>query len=292
MSASLPWEGRHVVVTGANSGLGLASTIALARSGAHVIMVCRNPTKAEAAREEVIRAIPHASVVLCQGDLGSLEAVRDLGRRLLLTHPVIDVLINNAGVALVERSETIDGLETTFAVNHLAPFLLTHLLLPSLLNAPAGRIVNVASHAHRWGTIDFADLQSRKNYGIRPAYGASKLANILFTRSLARRLEGTPVTVNAAHPGAVRTGIGHSRNPVIRALGAFVKLFLRTPERGARTQVMLAMSEDVATLNGRYFANEREAEPRPKAKDDDVAERLWDLSAELVGIDGSAYGEA
>ena len=283
-------QGKTVVVTGANSGIGKAAATELARRGAHVVMTARDRARGEAARDDVRRASGNAQVDLLLGDFAVLDQVRALAAELARL-PGIDVLINNAGLMLSVRSETRDGFETTFQVNHLAPFLLTTLLLPKLTAKPGVRIVTVASDAHtRGGALDFDDLQSKRSYAPFAVYGRSKLANILFTRELARRLAGTGTTANSLHPGVVATGFAGDGD----ASGLFAMLlklarpFMLTPEKGAATMVYLATAPEVATVSGRYFARCREKTPARYAQDDATARRLWDESVRMTGAPQAA----
>ena len=285
MSPDQEMKGRTVVVTGANSGIGKACATELARRGAHVVMTARDAARGQRALADVKRASGNADVELLLGDFASLADVSVLANR-IASLPQLDVLVNNAGLMLTERSETRDGFETTFQVNHLAPFLLTSMLLPKLARTPGARVVTVASDAHTsGGALDFDDLQSKRRYTPFAVYGRSKLCNILFTRELARRLEGTGVTANCLHPGVVATGFAGDGD----AKGWFawgVKLarpFMITPEKGADTMVWLASSPDVAGTTGRYFVKRREKTPGRHAQDAATARRLWDESARMTG---------
>jgi len=278
-------QGKTVLVTGANSGIGKAAAAELARRGAHVVMTARDRARGEAARDDVRRSSGNASVDLLLGDFAVLDEVRALAaaaERLAK----IDVLVNNAGLMLSTRSETRDGFETTFQVNHLSPFLLTCLLAAKLRQTQGARIVTVASDAHqRGGALDFDDLQSKRSYAPFAVYGRSKLANILFTRELARRLAGSGVTTNCLHPGVVATGFAGDGDTtgLFASLVKIARPFMLTPEKGARTIVYLATSPDVAATTGRYFAKCREKTPTRIAQDDAAARRLWDESARMTG---------
>jgi NAD(P)-dependent dehydrogenase (short-subunit alcohol dehydrogenase family) len=219
-------------------------------------------------------------------DLASLAETRRAAEQFLATGSPLHVLLNNAGVVQLERSLTADGLETTFAVNHLAPFLLTNLLLERMIASAPARIVNVSSDAHRFGgALDFDDLGSARRYSGMGAYGRSKLANLYFTFELARRLEGTGVTVNAAHPGAVRTELGMNNDaPILKLAARLVQPFFRSAERGADTSVFLCSAPGLAGVSGRYFANRKQRKPHPRALDAMAAERLWAESAKLAGL--------
>lgn len=274
-------EGRRFLVTGANAGIGKATAEELARRGGSVVMVCRSPERGEAAREEIRAATGNDGVDLLIADLSSRRQVRGLADEVGERYDRLDVLVNNAGVITKERRLTEDGFEWQFAVNHLAPFLLTNLLRPLLASSAPSRVVNVASKAHRGASLDFEDLQmEREEYRPLKAYGRSKLANLLFTLELARRLEGTGVTANALHPGVVSTKLLFTAARVTR----FLSFLFRSPERGARTSVYLATSPEVDGVTGQYFVDGRPREPSPEARDPDRARRLWEESRRLVGL--------
>jgi len=281
-------EGRTVLVTGATNGIGRVAASAFARMGATLFVVGRDPSRTEATRAEIARETPGASVRVLLADLSRQSDIRRAAAEFLATGEPLQVLLNNAGVVELHRSETADGIETTFAVNHLGYFLLTNLLLERLRASAPARIVNVASEAHRMGgPLDFDDLGSAKRYSAMGVYGRSKLANLLFTRELARRLAGTGVTVNAVHPGAVRTGLGLNNDaPFLKLLVRLVQPFFRSPERGARTSIWACTAPELEGVSGRYFSDCREKEPSAAARDDAAARRLWDASAKLAGLAG------
>jgi len=272
------------IVTGASSGIGKATALELARRGATVTLVCRNSGRAEAARNEIRTATGNKAVEVLLADLSSQAEIRRLAQELLDRYPQIHVLINNAGVLNRKRTTTVDGIETVFAVNHLAYFLLTHLLLERLTISESARVINVASDAHRWGNLDFTDLQNARRYRALRVYGQSKLCNILFTRELARRIMGTKVTVNCLHPGGVATGLGWNNGWWAVLIAKALQPFFRTPEQGADTAVYLATSPAAAAVSGKYFYNRREIQPSPAAQDDEAAKRLWQISAELTRV--------
>ncbi len=278
---------RHAVVTGATSGIGRAAAGSLARAGLSLTLVMRDPAKGEATRAALAREPGAGPISLLHCDFSSQASIREAAKTLLSRGEPIHVLLNNAGVIELRRRETVDGLEATFAVNHLGYYLFTRLLLERIVASAPARIVNVSSHAHRLVRrgLDFDDLQSTRGYGAMAVYARSKFANILFTRELARRLEGTGVTVNALHPGAVGTGFGTNNGAIARALMWLGRPFLRTPEQGARTSVHLCLSAAVEGVSGRYFGNEREEAPARAALDAGAAARLWAVSAELVGLE-------
>ena len=276
--------GRVCVVTGASSGIGRATTHALARLGATLALVCRDRARGDDLVAEVAAASGHDRVALFVADLSSQAAVRELAGALMAAYPALHVLVNNAGVVNLRYTETTDGIETAFAVNHLAPFLLTHLLLGRLRAGSPSRIVNVASDVHRWGRIEFDDLGRRRRYRGMAVYAQSKLANVLFTYELARRLGSAPVTANCLHPGAVATGLGHNNGRLARLVARALKPFFRTAEDGAATSVYLAASPAVEGVSGRYFVDCREARSSPPSYDERLARRLWDASARMTGL--------
>ena len=282
-------QGKTVVVTGANSGIGFETAAALAAMGARVIVTARNADKGRAAVAAITqRAGGEAQVQLVVFDLADLSSVRRGAGEILEQAPRVDVLVNNAGLVLSERAETVDGYEATFGTNHLGPFLLTNLLLERIRASAPARIVNVASTAHNAARkgMPFDDLQSEKKYGTMRVYGQSKLANILFTLELARRLEGSGVTANSLHPGTVRTGYGADGDA--RGLLAFgIKIaspFFLSPAKGARTSVYLASDPAVAGVSGQYFVKCKAKQPKRWARDPEAARRLWLVSEELVGL--------
>jgi retinol dehydrogenase 12 len=269
---------RVIVVTGASSGIGAAAAIELASRGALVVPVGRDRRRLEAIARRV-----GSEPLAC--DFASLAAVRRLAAQLLERYPRIDVLANNAGLVAGKRTTTEDGFELTFAVNHLAPFLLTNLLRERLQTSSPARVVNTSSDAHRSGLLDLEDLDGERRWSTWSAYSRSKLANILFTRSLAQRLESTGVTANCLHPGVIRTRLGRGAQLPIRAGWRLASAFFGSPAKGAATIVYLAGAPEVATITGAYFVDCRQATPSAQAQDDELAERLWQKSAQLVGLD-------
>jgi len=275
-------NGKVCVVTGATSGIGKAAAAALAKLGAQVVLVGRDRGRAEAAAAEIgaTAAVPPKAEI---ADLASMEQVRALAGRLGSLER-IDVLINNAGLVLGEHRVTRDGFEHVFAVNHLAPFLLTNLLLPKLTGSAPARVVTVTSDAHSAAKLDLDDPNLEHGWNSWRSYANSKLANILFTRELARRLGGTGVTANCAHPGVVRTGFGREGKPLLRLGTTIGRPFLLSPERGADTIVYLASSPDVAGETGGYYVKRQRREPSAAARDDAAARKLWDISEQLTGL--------
>jgi NAD(P)-dependent dehydrogenase (short-subunit alcohol dehydrogenase family) len=277
-------HGKICLITGANSGIGKATALGLASMGATVVMVVRDQSKGEAAQKEIKEQSGNANVDLLVADLSSQQAIRQLAEDFKQRYNRLDVLINNAGAILLSRKETVDGLEWTFAVNHLAPFLLTNLLLDILKNSAPSRIVIVGSGAHEIGYIDMNDLQSKKRYRAMRVYGQSKLAVLLFTYELAKRLQGTGVTVNCLHPGFVATNIGQGDvNEFLRKLGNFfVSRLGISPEKGAETSLYLATSPDIEDVSGKYFVK---CVPKRSAEisyDQVLQKQLWEESERLV----------
>jgi retinol dehydrogenase-12 len=275
-------NGKVCVVTGATSGIGKATAIALARQGAQVVLVGRDRGRSEATQKEVA-AVASAMPQVQIADLSSMAQVRALAERLGALDR-IDVLINNAGFVASQRRVTPDGFEEVFAVNHLAPFLLTNLLLGRLTASAPARVITVTSDAHTAARLDLDNLHLEHGWDSWRSYSNSKLANILFTRELARRLEGTGVTANCAHPGVVRTGFGRDASPLLRIGLTIARPFLLSPERGASTIVYLATSPDVADATGGYYVKSQRREPSKAAQDEATAQRLWELSEELTGL--------
>ena len=278
-------QGQVCVVTGATSGIGKAAAAALARQGAEVIVVGRDPGRAEATAATIqADGAPPPKVEIA--DLARLDQVRALAGRLNQTLDRIDVLINNAGLVLNERRVTPDGDEYVFAVNHLAPFLLTNLLRPKLTASAPARVITVTSDAHTAARLDLDDPNLEHGWSSWRSYSNSKLANILFTRELARRLDGTGVTANCLHPGVVRTGFGRDARPLMRVGITIAKPFMLSPDRGADTMVYLASSPDVAAKTGGYYVKRQLREPSAAARDDGLARRLWEVSERLTGLAG------
>ena len=275
-------KGKVCVVTGATSGIGKATAAALARLGATVVLVGRDRSRTEAAAAEIssVSASPPRTEI---ADLASLQQVRELAGRLAGLER-IDVLVNNAGLVLGERRTTLDGFEHVFALNHLAPFLLTSLLLPKLTASAPARVVTVTSDAHSAARLDLSDPNLEHGWDSWRSYANSKLANILFTRELARRLDGTGVTANCAHPGVVRTGFGREARPLLRLGVTIARPFMASPERGADTIVYLASSPDVADKTGGYYVKRQRREPSAAARDDAAARKLWEISEKMTGL--------
>lgn len=282
-------EGQTVLVTGASGGIGRATALGLARMGARTAIVGRDPGRVAAAARE-IRAAAGVTVDPFVADLSSQLEVRRLAGEVLAALPRIDVLVNNAGGYWDTRHVSADGLEYTFALNHLAPFLLTNLLLERMLTGEKGRVVTVASNAQALGRIDFADLQGEAGYSGSRAYNQSKLANVMFSHELARRLEGSAVTSNSLHPGVVNTRFG-AEDPgmVQRVIVPFMRPFMLTPARGAATSIKVASAPELEGLTGCYFAHGKARKSAARSYDQDAAARLWQMSAGLVGLGNPAW---
>ncbi|MGH3382989.1 MAG: SDR family oxidoreductase [Nocardioidaceae bacterium] len=279
-----PMAGRTVVVTGATSGIGKATAVGLAAMGAHVAITGRDRGRTDDAARE-IRTAGGGQVDVFVADLSAQAEVRRLADDVLHRLPRIDVLVNNVGGYWNTRRVTADGLEHTFALNHLAPFLLTNLLLDRLRQSAPARVVTVSSHAHGTGRIDFDDLQGERSYSGARAYGQSKLANVVFTYELARRLRDTSVTANALHPGMVSTRFG-AEDPggVQQMFVPFVRPFMRRPARGAATSIHAASAHGLEQVTGRYFANRKPKRSSAASYDEATATRLWQVSSDLVGF--------
>lgn len=279
-------HGKIVLVTGGNSGMGLATTIEMARRGAKVVMACRSRTRGEAALAEARRRSGSEDITLMLCDLASFQSIRSFAGEFLAAYPVLDVLINNAGVVTIKRELTADGYEMDFGVNHLGHFLLTNLLLGALKKAGQGRIVVVASGAYKIGKLYLEDHTLSRGFNPAKAYARSKLANVLFTRELAARLQGTGVTVNAVHPGAVGTSIGVNRETGFgRSVLKLLSYFFLTPEQGADTAVYLATAPEVGGVSGQYYYRRKIQKLSPRAADDKEADRLWQWSLEHTGLE-------
>ncbi len=279
-------RGKVCVVTGASSGIGRATAHGLARRGARVVLVCRSEARGAPVAEEIARPGCGGSATLLLADLASQRQVRAVAADIRTRFERLDVLINNAGVAGARpRQATGEGLERTFAVNHLAPFLLTTLLLDRLKASAPARVIALSSAAHRFFPLDFDDLQGERRYSPFGAYARSKLANVLFTHELARRLEGTGVTANCLHPGVVATNIFRDSPRVLRAL--FAGPLALSPERGADTVLHLAAAPEAAGVSGRYFVRRRPVRPSRAARDAAAARRLWQASEALTAESGT-----
>jgi NAD(P)-dependent dehydrogenase (short-subunit alcohol dehydrogenase family) len=273
------------LITGANAGIGQQTALQLAQMGATVVMVARDPQRGEAARASIAAATGNPRIDLLQADFASPPSIRAMAAAFAARYDRLDVLVNNAGVYLTGREETADGLERTFAVNHLGYFMTTLLLWDALLAAKSARVVNLSSDAHRQAKLNFDDLQNQGKYAGFRAYAQSKLANVLFTYELDRRRGDAPVTVNAVHPGFVASNFGRNNRGIVGlVMTRLVPLFAKSVAEGAATSVYLASSPEVAGVSGQYFANCRAVKSAPQSYDRAAAERLWAISEELTDL--------
>jgi NAD(P)-dependent dehydrogenase (short-subunit alcohol dehydrogenase family) len=279
-------NGKTVVITGATSGIGEAAALALAAKGARIVFVARNEAKARDLLGRLLRANPDAAHDYVVGELSTLAGMRAAGLALAEKAPRIDVLANNAGAIFDHREVTADGLEKTFAVNHMAYFVVTHHLAPCL-DPEGSRIVSTSSVAHGFGRLDFDDLQSEGKYGMMSAYGTSKLCNVLFTRELARRLAGRNVAANCFHPGGVGSGFGTNIKGLWKNVLGLVRPLMLTPEKGADTLVWLASAPEAEQFSGGYFVKRRLTQPTAAGRDDGAAARLWAVSEAIMAKSGA-----
>ncbi|MCI0817168.1 MAG: SDR family oxidoreductase [Chloroflexi bacterium] len=280
---------KTVVVTGGNNGIGLETAVGLSKLGAHVVITARNQAKGEAALADIKDRSQNGSVQLMLADFASLSSIRDFAANFKKDHDRLDVLVNNAGGVNTSRSETQDGFETTFGVNHLGYFLVTNLLLDMLKASAPARVVSVSSRAHeRRKGMNFDDLNSKQSYSGMGVYGDSKLANVLFTYELARRLKGSGVTANCLHPGVVRSGFGQNNGGFISfAFKSFYTLLTpvtKSNAQGAKTSIYLASSPEVEGVTGKYFADSKETPSSPASHDEEAAKRLWEISEQMTGL--------
>jgi NAD(P)-dependent dehydrogenase (short-subunit alcohol dehydrogenase family) len=275
-------KGKTVLVTGGTNGLGLVTARELARMGAQVTILSRNPVKC-AAVAETIKVETGSPVEFIAADLSTLAGIMQGAAIFKQRHTHLNVLVNNAGALIARRQLTSDGFEMTFALNHLSYFLLTNLLLDLLKASAPARIVNVSSGAHVGASIDFDNLQSERHFAFMQAYGQSKLANVLFTYELARRLEGSGVTANALHPGFIATGFARNNGIFYNFGMKVIGMFIRKPEQGAQTSIYLASSPEVEGVSGKYFVDCKAVDSSPISHDQALAEKLWQVSLELTG---------
>jgi NAD(P)-dependent dehydrogenase (short-subunit alcohol dehydrogenase family) len=277
-------KGKTVVITGGTSGIGEIAAERLAQMGARIVLIARDKSRGEGTLARLHERAPGLGHAVHYADLARIPEMKRVAAEIAHKEPRIDVLINNAGAMFSSRRLTEDGLEYTFALNHMAYFVVTEGLRERLLASSPARIVNVSSTAHQGARLDFGDLQSAKDFGAIKAYGRSKLCNILFTRELARRLHGTGVTANCLHPGFVATRFGDQSGGVISRFVGLAKLFAIPPEKGAETIIYLASSAAVAETTGEYYYKRQPIAPSPTAQDDRVAALLWERSAALAGL--------
>jgi NAD(P)-dependent dehydrogenase (short-subunit alcohol dehydrogenase family) len=285
LPTQVAFRGKLTVITGASSGIGKETALGLARLGGRLVLLCRDAGRAEAAVAEIRRKVAGTEIEIVLADLASQAEVRRAAAALAARHARIDVLVHNAGIIVPTRRLTADGVEHQLAVNHLAPFLLTHLLLDRLRSAAPARIVVVASQVEARGQLEVDDLSfARRAYEPLAAYAQSKLANVLFTYELARRLEGTGVTANCLHPGVIATNLLSDFLGRPRVLGFLNQVGHPGPDKGAKTSIFLAADPGVEQTTGRYFREQREAPSSPASYDRELARRLWDKSAELTQV--------
>jgi NAD(P)-dependent dehydrogenase (short-subunit alcohol dehydrogenase family) len=278
-------QGKTCLITGATSGIGKVTARELARLGGHIVIVSRNEEKCQRTANSINEEIGDESATYIVADLSVMENVRQAAEKYKESYDNLDVLVNNAGAYFTSRHETPDGFERTFALNHLSYFVLTHELLGLLKTNGPARIINVASDAHRGNKITFDDLNREEKYSGFQVYGESKLANIMFTYALDRRLSDTNVSVNAVHPGFVASNFGKNNSLPVRLLTSFLHLFARSPEKGAETSIYLASSSDVAGESGKYYVDKKTKRSSKASYDTDAQERLWEESKEMTGID-------
>lgn len=269
------------IITGATSGIGRETAKELARKGAVLVLPIRDSLKGDILKDEILEQVPEAQLDFMHCDLASFASIREFATAFKKKYKNLHVLINNAGIWETKRNLTSDGIEKNFAVNHLAPFLLTNLLLTTLKASAPARIVNVASDAHKQGKINFSDLEFEKKYSTLGSYAQSKLANILFTKKLSQKLKGTGVTTNCLHPGVVSTNLFDKMPKLL--MGA-MNLFMISPQKGAQTTLFLATSPQVEHVSGEYFAKSKSKKPAPQALRQDTADKLWEISEKYVGI--------
>lgn len=279
---NVPMNEKIVLITGATNGIGLVTAHELAKMGAQIVIVSRNVHKCALITEQIKQATGNANIEYIAADLSNRAGVHHAAHEFKIRHTRLDVLLNNAGAMFIPRQVSEDGIEMTFALNHLSYFLLTILLLDTLKASGPARIINVSSDAHKNGSINFDDLQMEKSYTGLAAYNQSKLANILFTYELARKLEGTRVTANTLHPGLVSTGFNKNNGPLMKFAMGLLTPFSRNPTEGAKTSIYLASSSEVDGVSGKYFDESKPAPSSPISYNRATAERLWQVSLEMI----------
>ncbi|XP_078092487.1 retinol dehydrogenase 12-like [Mustelus asterias] len=278
-------DDKIVLITGANTGIGKETARDLARRGPLVIMACRDVEKGEVTAKEIMEETGNNLLVVKRLDLADTKSIREFAQQVNEEYQHLDILINNAGVMMCPYSKTADGFELQFGVNHLGHFLLTYLLIDLIKRSSPSRIINVSSHAHKMGSINFDDLNSEKSYNSVKAYAQSKLANILFTRELAGKLKGTSVLVFTLHPGVVRTELARHLNPAVRFGLAILRPFTKSPSSGAETTIYCAIANGLEEETGQYFRDSQRASCSLAASDDQKAKRLWEVSCQMLEID-------
>jgi len=274
-------QNKTAIITGATSGIGRVTAIAIAREGARLVLPVRSIEKGKALQDEIEKETGNTSIEIMHCNLASLDSVRKFSEDFQKKYDKLHLLINNAGLWESKRKESDDGFEMNFAVNHLAPFLMTNLLLDTIKKSAPARIIGVSSTAHKYGKMRFSDLEGKKSWGSMQSYGQSKLANILFTRRLAKELEGSGVTANCLHPGVVNTQLFNKLPGFIQKVSS---LFMITPEKGAQTSIYLATSPEVENITGEYFDKKKIAKTTAHARDMQVADTLWEASMEYCGL--------
>lgn len=284
-SSDVTLDNKTVIITGANTGIGKHAATDLAKRGARIIMACRDMEKANAALKEVIEASGNQNVVTCRLDLADTKSIREFAEKINTEEKQVNILINNAGVMVCPYGKTADGFEMQIGVNHMGHFLLTYLLLDLIKSSAPARIITVSSMAHKWGAINLEDINSEKSYDKRKAYSQSKLANILFTRSLAKRLEGTGVTTYVLHPGVVQTDLWRHLSKPEQAVMWMARPFTKTSVQGAQTTIYCAVAPELDTESGKYYSDCAPANCTQAALDDDMAQRLWELSCKMLSIE-------
>lgn len=277
-------DGKTVVITGANTGIGKETAIDLAKRGARVIMACRDMEKGQAALKEVVENSANENVACMKLDLSDTKSIREFADNINKEEEKLNILLNNAGVMVCPYGKTTDGFEMQIGVNHMGHFLLTYLLLDLIKKSAPARIINVSSMAHLFGSINLEDINSEKSYDKKAAYGQSKLANVLFTRSLAKRLEGTGVTAYSLHPGVVQTDLWRHLNGPQQLVMKAVSPFTKTSTQGAQTSIYCAVEPSLENESGGYYSDCAPAKCSAKAQDDDLAQRLWELSCQMLSI--------
>ncbi|XP_070988713.1 retinol dehydrogenase 12-like [Oncorhynchus clarkii lewisi] len=283
-SSSERLDGKTVIITGANAGIGKETAMDLAKRGGRIILACRNLGRAEAAQREIIEKSGNPNIVTRKMDLSDTKSIREFAELINREEKQVNILINNAGIMMCPYSKTADGFEMQFGVNHLGHFLLTFLLIDLIKRSRPARIINLSSMAHKWGWIQLEDINSERSYHSRRAYGQSKLANILSIRSLAKRLKDTGVTVYAVHPGIVRTELKRHMNLALLISWKIVRPFTKTIVQGAQTSIYCAVEPELETESGGYFSDCKPSSCTRAARDDEMAQKLWELSCQMLGI--------
>ncbi len=277
-------KNKTVLITGANSGIGKATAMDLASKGAHIVMVCRNKEKAEIAKKEIIEKTKNNTIDIIIADISSLNDVRRAAKEFSQNHSKLDVLINNAGLIFGQRENSVDGIEATFATNHLGHFLLTHLLLDTIKNTAKARIIHLSSVAHTMAKPNWDDIENKKKYDFARVYAEAKLYTLMFSNELAKRLEGTGITSNAVHPGLVGSNFGKTSKNWYEYVIMLVQPFLISNEKGAETSIHLASSSEVENISGKYFAKKKITNPSSTSQDKESWKKLWEISEKMAGL--------